>query len=384
MELPIKARMILLVTLFCATIAMPLPHSEYLERQKAPLPGRAPFRKPGDVTREDYYTGKAGPKFEQGLQNASYFGRWATAHHNELVFRATGRTPPGAWLGQDDWLFVPKTVREFRPDHWDKLVEENAATIALVDQRVRQKGIRLVVALIPDRARVYPDKAYRRGEMPPGKARFLPALAERLRAQDIIVVELTDALTRLRATDKAPFYPDDHHWTSAGAEAAMQELARALPEEQQAIMQRHRAAPMCRGRTNVAAPSESSLVKRLGFRPGGALERRFYHPEPRTAFGKCSAEGWQGTCATYWGTSYSEWGSPQFFALAAGCPVRMIYKAGTGSSWAPSTDLPRLALAPELDGDHFVVWSIPEYHLVGDYGEPTEGDLEKLKKLAPR
>lgn len=335
----------------------------YMEGEK--LPGRAPYPKVGKITNEEYYDGRGGPKKEREWMNASYVGRLTTMRHNELAYKVFQRNTPASWLGRDGWLFVPKRVREFRPAEWDEIVAIDVAAITSVDRFVKSKGAHLVVALVPDRARIYPDKAYHGGQLPAGKAAFLPRVATELREQGVHAIDLTEALVQARAAGRAPFYADDHHWTSAGAKAGMDWVVAHLPEEVRPALQGWGGKVTCRPRTLDKAKSESSLVRKLGFEPKGALEESFRRHEPRTKFGKCGARGWSKSCATYWGSSYGLFGSPEFFAIAAKCPTRFIYKAGRGSSWAPLTEIKRLSKQRSLGGRHVIVWEIPEYHLVG-------------------
>ena len=212
----------LTIGLFLLAIALPLPVDYLLAQQGVELPGRAPYRKVEDIEREEYFDGKGATKLEHKMLNRSYVGRWWTARHNEVVFELTGRTAPAAWLGEGRWLFVPQRVHDFLPSQWDALVRFDAEVIAGVAARLEQEGSHLAVTLIPDRARIYPDKAYRSGQMPPGKAAFLPRLADELRSRGVVVIDTTEAMAALRSGGTEAFYSNDHHWTSRGAEAAAQ------------------------------------------------------------------------------------------------------------------------------------------------------------------
>jgi hypothetical protein len=264
---------------------------------------------------------------------------------------------------------VPQRVHEFHQKHWDTLIRFDVDAIEAVDREVRSRQAKLVVALVPDRARIYPERAYVGGAMPSGKAGFLPAIEAGLRERGITVVNLTAALEQQKQSGPPPFYPEDHHWTSTGAKAGAEAIRDALPKELSALLEPTLPAAPYRVIWNDAAASESSLTRKLGFVPDGELEKSFRRSEPRVRMLGQGARDFPSSCATYWATSYGLFGSPQFFANQVRCPVRVIMRAGTGSSWAPLRDLPQLAKARDLHDRHLVVWEIPEYHLVEPEGQ---------------
>ncbi|MBW2529003.1 MAG: hypothetical protein JRI23_32805 [Deltaproteobacteria bacterium] len=359
---------VIIVALFLAVIATVVPVDQLLPKWKVKLPARAPFKKVGKIVRAELYDGRAGIKFERDLMNRSYAGRWLTAHHNELVYRLTRRSTPASWLGRDNWLFVTQRVREFHRFHWDGLLRFDVDAIEKVHREVERHGAHLVVALVPDRARIYPDKAYHGGRMPAGKQAFLPQLERLLSDRGIPVIDLTEALQRLRDQGTAPFYSDDHHWTSSGAEAAAKAIVAGLPSELATIVAPTEKTPRFEVTWNRKDRSKSSLTRKLGFWPEGDLESSFRIVVPRAKHSGRRVKRWPGTCATYWSTSYGLFGSPESFTNEVRCPVRTVYKGGRGSGWAPLRDIPKLRKAGDLGGKHLIVWEIPEYHLVEGYG----------------
>ncbi len=351
------------IVLFLGLIALPVPVDRYLAKEKVPLPGRAPFRE-SKVVDKDFLDGKAADKLEKNALNESHVGRWLTARHNEIVYATLRRTPPSSWVGSERWLFIPERVREFPEAHWNDLVEHGADTIGMVNSKVEENGARLVVALVPDRSRIYPDKAYRRGQMPPGKAAFLEKMTAALEKRGVAVVNLTDALREARERRGGVFYPDDHHWTAVGAQAAVQALVSNLDERHSSLLVAKEKSPRYQEIWAMQSESEHSLTRRLGFRPKGKLERRFYGRGATVKHTGRDARGFPQSCATYWSTSYGRFGSPRFFANEAKCPVRILYRDGAGSGRIPLEDIGRLAKTPHLGGRHLVVWEIPEYHMV--------------------
>jgi hypothetical protein len=353
----------LLVGLFLLLIVLPVPLDWLLTELDVPLP-RLPAVRVGKIRQEDYFDGTAAQKLEKQALNESHAARWLTPRHSELSYRLLRRAAPAVWLGRKRWLFIPERVREMPEAHWARGVGYNADAIAKVQRFLRDHGGKLVVALVPNRSRVYPDRAYWwGGQMPPGKAAFLSRLASELRRREVAVVDLTDALIQQRERGRLVFFPDDHHWTAFGARAAAEAIVAEMPESHRALLGPAGGKPPYRVRLKERAKSEHSLVRKLGFVPGAQLRRRFFARGAKVSFSGREGHGFQESCASYWSTSYGRFGSPQFFANAARCPVRIRYRDGAGSGRIPVEEMRRLARAGHLKGRHVFVWEIPEYHL---------------------
>ena len=147
---------------------------------------------------------------------------WALLQY--AVFRE-GRS--GVLVGEDDWLF---TTEEFTytPESRRHAVD-HAAYIAEVARRLEDRGVTLVVALVPAKARVYPDRL--------GRYRMPDALLERyqgfraeLEQRGVTSPDIKSALLEARADGHA-FLRTDTHWTPEGARAAARVLAAAVEPE---------------------------------------------------------------------------------------------------------------------------------------------------------
>lgn len=374
----------LLTAIFLVLLALPLPLDRLLAMRGVELPGRPFARSLGAIALPgDLLDGTAGRKVENRLLNRSYVGRWLTTRYSEAMYLAFRRTPPAVRVGRDRWLFVPGRVSDRPAELWRRIVQADAGAIAAVDARLRRHGAHLRVAIVPDRSRLYPDRAYRAGAQPAARRRFVPALVEALAARGVDAVSLADPLAALRAEGRAPVYRDDHHWTSSAAERAARGVAgRVVP--------RPIAGPPPSPfllRWDLHAPSPGSLVRKLGFAPGSALEAPFRGSEPRLLLeGGGRGHGdipWEAACASYWTSSFGDLGSPYVFANTLGCPVRIVLVRGKGSVAGPRAELARLAeSAVDLTG-HPVVWEIPEYHLVGPAGAPPRDFTDLEAELAP-
>lgn len=376
----------LLAGIFVALVALPVPLDRLLAARGVEPPGRPFARSLGAISWvDDLRDGDAGRKIENRLVNRSHFARWLTVQYSELSYLAFRRTPQGVRVGRDSWLFVSDRVSDRSASHWQTLLRDNARTIAGVGAAIRARGGRLIVGIVPDRARLHPERAYRSGRMPEGRRAFLPALEAALRERGVEVVSLEEPLRALRATGREPVYRDDHHWTSTGAQRAARTLATAATPRRAGLP---RPVPY-ELRWDLQAESPGSLIRKLGFAPGSPLEAAFRGAEPRLRLlddGPVPGElGWSESCATYWTTSFGDLGSPYVFANTLGCPVRVGLARGKGSGAAPRADLERLrAEHPDLDR-YPIVWEIPEYHLVSPVGgRPSYGvELDGVLPDAP-
>ncbi len=159
---------------------------------------------------------------------------YATAHDLpvDLLFREAGGVlrwklfgsgGPQVWVGHDDWLFL---VEELRP--WPDAAAAMATRAALVD-RVRKaladKGIDLVVTLVPDKSRmVHAELDGPRARENEGRyASFLTAL----RGEGVTTVDLAAAFAASGGGDRF-YFRTDTHWNQAGAALAARATAAAV------------------------------------------------------------------------------------------------------------------------------------------------------------
>ncbi len=164
---------------------------------------------------------------------------FVTAHYLPIdeALRATGGAlrwrlfdsgGPQVWVGRHDWLFLTEELRPF-PDA-DEAVRARIASLKHVQDALASRNIGLLVALVPDKARVL------RAEMDgprsaQAEARY-PELLRRLAVAQVPTVNLFDALSGARAAtdrDAGPlYYRTDTHWNQPGAAAAARAIAAAI------------------------------------------------------------------------------------------------------------------------------------------------------------
>ncbi|WP_051361794.1 alginate O-acetyltransferase [Solimonas soli] len=134
----------------------------------------------------------------------------------------------GVVAGRDGWLY---TDEEFNVvDGAERVVEHNLALVDRVRDALAAKNVQLVVAVVPAKARVYPEHL-RAGHLPPALHRGLYDHAQAaLVAAEVAHPDLFDPLEAGKA--RAPtFLRTDTHWTPFGARLAARSVAASVRQE---------------------------------------------------------------------------------------------------------------------------------------------------------
>lgn len=153
---------------------------------------------------------------------------------------------PGVQIGEQGWLY---SNEEFKAEaNGAQQVRENLALIRGVRDELAQHGVQLLVAVLPSKARLYPEFV---GDNPTSTLRqglYQQFLTELHKAG----ITAPDLLTILQdgKADGAMFLRTDTHWTPAGADLVAQQLNTTLAgrialagEPQQFITQAGQAEP---------------------------------------------------------------------------------------------------------------------------------------------
>ncbi|MFN0059582.1 MAG: alginate O-acetyltransferase AlgX-related protein [Planctomycetota bacterium] len=351
-------------TLFVAGIASLLPLDAFLHSVGLRLPARGATPRPLQCDVAAVWTGAAGPQLEDFIVEHSFLARGSSAIYNEIGHELFGRVPASMRIGEFDALFLRDRCDELTPELANAATTSCVARIAAAVAAIEHSGVQVLVVFVPDQARIYSDRIYARGAPPPLRRRFLSDVVAGLRARDVDALSLEAPLAALRARGRAPFYRDDHHWTSAGAEAAAHAIAARL-RESGAIESLSPAVP--RFTVDWRPESESSLLRKLGFRVASALDRRFFDPQPRARFRDGARASMKSDAdapkVAYIATSYGKWGSPEFLELALGARVLRLVDDGRGSQYGVARFLARRAQLDPSAQLEAVVWELPEYHL---------------------
>ncbi len=177
---------------------------------------------PGDVphTWRDFWQGRTTVALEKQLDRNLPERATLIATANSLRYLLARGGGAQVRVGHDGWLFFTDELR-FHEDAKSNLIARadllRAASVAL-----ERHGVKLVVALVPDKARVY--SAHLPGELPGyNKTRYQDALSA-LQARGVSAVDLLEPLT-LAAKNGEVYYRSDTHWNQGGAQAAAAAIA---------------------------------------------------------------------------------------------------------------------------------------------------------------
>ncbi|MGP9789366.1 alginate O-acetyltransferase AlgX-related protein [Roseinatronobacter sp. NSM] len=320
----------------------------------AVTPWRAAFE--GPVT-----DGVIQPALEAAFDEAVVIRDGAIHAWQAFLFGVFGQMSDGALAGEGEWLFTTEEF-ETHPD-FDAQFNAQIARILDVEAALRAHGVALLVALIPDKARIMSAYLPRADRGAAIGARYDAALGA-LQGGGVAAPDLRPVLSAMLGSGDTPFLRTDTHWTPEGARAAAYHLA-LLAEGQ------------------ISAPSEFVTLT-TGTEPHTGDLMRFAntgpfaplvgpHPEDITTYSTVSGAvagdfqalfGEQQIPVVLVGSSYSanpRWNFEGFLKTSFSADILNVAQEGRGpfapmERWLQDVDL--TTRAPDL-----VIWEIPERYL---------------------
>ncbi|CAI8748222.1 alginate O-acetyltransferase [Pseudomonas donghuensis] len=287
-----------------------------------------------------------------------------------LDFKLFNEGRPGVVLGREHWLFSDE---EFKPvANSDQFEQENLALIRGVRDTLQQRGVQLVLAIVPAKARLYPEYL---GEQTPASLHtdLYNEFHAQARQAGVFAPDLLAPLQEAKARGQV-FLRTDTHWTPLGAEVVAQHLAAAVArqtllngEPQQFVTEQRQSAPYKGDLTNFLPldPLFSNLLP-----PPDTLQKRSTRP--------AQAEGENGDAlfadneipVALIGTSYSA--NPNWNFLGA---LQQALRSDV-VNYAEDGHGPLLPMLKYLQTDAFknsapqvLIWEFPERYL------PMKNDL---------
>lgn len=277
----------------------------------------------------------------------------------EWALFETGR--PGVEVGDDGWLFTSEEFATYAGA--DENVARNARLVGAVKDAMAAKGVRLVVAMVPAKARVMSERLGRY-RVPAGVAAWPATFGGDLRGQGVAVLELEAALTAGKA-DGDVFLRTDTHWTPHGAAVAAKAIAATLRAESPPPAWLDSARVTLTTAAPVAHPGDL-----LRYVPLGPLQARLGPKEDTLATPTATVESSAGLLdevtipVALVGTSYSDdarWGFVGALQKELGADVLNAAAQGQG---------PFVSMMKYLDDEawsksppQLVIWEIPERYL---------------------
>jgi alginate O-acetyltransferase complex protein AlgJ len=317
------------------------------------------------------YAGPGAGKLRDGGWTTAYergFERSLTLRGPAAVFWALLRYTlfaegrRGLLIGEQGWLF---TAEEFQTaaDLEPALRVDEAAVRAVRDE-LAARGVRLTVALVPAKARVYPEKLGRY-RLPAGPAGRYAKLHGLLGGLGIPAPDLLGPLREARKRGEV-FLRTDTHWSPLGAGAAAEALSGTV-----AGLLARAGSPRA-GFRSADGPPREYRGDLLNFLPLGPLAGRVGPPpdlvRPRLTEAVEPPAGLFDQPAipvVLVGTSYSAgelWNLEGALKTALEADVLNVARQGLGPL-APMRDLLDSRVLEEVRAD-VVVWEIPERYFL--------------------
>jgi len=131
-------------------------------------------------------------------------------------------------LGRDQWLYSDE---EFNPIVNEELnLQGNYALVEGVRQELKAKGVKLVMAIVPAKTRLYPEHL---GEVKPSSihANLYEDFHARVAANKILAPDLFGPMLKAKLDGQQVFLRTDTHWTPEGAQIAAEALAKTIAEK---------------------------------------------------------------------------------------------------------------------------------------------------------
>ncbi|MEO6594149.1 MAG: hypothetical protein ABIP94_05300 [Planctomycetota bacterium] len=152
------------------------------------------------------------------LREASPIVWWLRSNWNELRYRIGAPQSDQVHFGRDEWFFLAGSVT---PDvaMFTEATPRRRQFLREIRDRVRAAGAEFCMVIMPDKARVYADKAFADGVISPAKAPIYQMLQDDLAAVDIPTVDINAAMAAARAAmpDEDLYFRRDTHWRAPGA-----------------------------------------------------------------------------------------------------------------------------------------------------------------------
>jgi alginate O-acetyltransferase complex protein AlgJ len=159
---------------------------------------------------------------ETSLEKAFPLRQAAIDVWGSLEFGIFGNGRKGVLVGSDGWFYSSEEFE--RPKNFDSEIADKLEYIAQVKTALENAGIKLVVVLVPAKARVYPEHLGRYVRPKYWDDVYRKSLLN-LHVKGVIAPDLLNAM-KARAS---MFLKTDTHWTPKGARVAAHVVAEAIP-----------------------------------------------------------------------------------------------------------------------------------------------------------
>ncbi|PIZ22679.1 MAG: cell division protein FtsQ [Comamonadaceae bacterium CG_4_10_14_0_8_um_filter_57_29] len=172
----------------------------------------------------DFRAGRMTGGLEKQLDQKLPIRSTLIAAANSTRYLLTGGAGDQVRVGKNDFLFLTDELK-YEPDGEANL-SARAQLLGAAARALKNQQVQLVVALVPDKARVY-AQFLKNGHYPSyNESRYSSAIAA-LNQQEVVAVDLFEPLAQA-AQHHDVYYLTDTHWNQTGARIAAERIARQV------------------------------------------------------------------------------------------------------------------------------------------------------------
>jgi alginate O-acetyltransferase complex protein AlgJ len=190
-----------------------------------------------------FHTGKMTQTIEKQIDQKLPIRSDLIAFANSIRYRLLWAGGEQVRVGKEGWLFLTDelkyeggkrqvgaaghgTAATFAENDPVLALEERVRLIAQLNERLSKQGVKLLIALVPDKARVYEDKLFNGVYPSYNRDKYAVAL-KKLNGASVTTVDLYEPLKTGRASSDT-YYTSDTHWNQNGALLASQAIAKQV------------------------------------------------------------------------------------------------------------------------------------------------------------
>ncbi len=167
-------------------------------------------------------SGESTRQFTKLLNRHFVLGTTFNQIERGIQWNLTGDLGPGVRAGCGDWLFLTDEL-EVYPDR-EKSARFRASLAELVDKRLKQRGIKLLMVVVPDKSRIENTHLCGLNRSTLFDNRIASWL-DAVKSHGVATLDLTSTLASMPGER---YYHTDTHWNEAGANTAAKAVADSL------------------------------------------------------------------------------------------------------------------------------------------------------------
>lgn len=317
----------------------------------------------------DFREGRTTGTLEKQLDKQLPARTTLIATANSLRYLLTRGGGEQVRIGSDGWLFLTEELK-FETDSAAHLAAR-AALFGAAARSLDKQGVKLVIALVPDKARLYSSKLTS-GQYPAyNLSRYQDSLTA-LGRQDVTVVDLLTPLSTASSQSQV-YYNSDTHWNQAGAQISANAIALAV----RVLDMELEKTTFATTEAGEKAERSGDLIRLMGLADVPGVLRPPSDTEIPLVTRQTSvdaAAGLFGDTAvpvTLTGTSYSLRGNFHGF-LQQALSAKVLNAARDGGGLLQATTAYLTNEAFKAAKPKILVWEVPERFLYSPLGDETK------------